>query len=65
MNYKIVSRVLAIAIVLGILYISMNIILPYYLPQTPSESGTHIYIGEIYSGIISHRHQVNLELTYI
>ena len=50
MNYKIASRVLAIAVVLGILYISMNIILPYYLPQTPSESGTHIYIGEIYNG---------------
>ncbi len=50
MNYKIISRIFAIAIVVGILYVSMNIILPYYFPQTPRESGTHVYIGEIYNG---------------
>ncbi len=50
MNYRIISRLLAIAIVLGILFVSLNLIIPLYFPQNPKPSGNHVYLGEIYNG---------------
>lgn len=50
MNYRIISRILAIAIVLGILFISLDFIIPIYFPPSAKVVGNHVYLGEIYDG---------------